>query len=288
MTGPQTITALPVLPPRAADCHKGDFGRVLVIAGSRGMSGAAILCGCAALRAGAGLVKVATAAEVLPIVATGNTCYTTAALPQDADGFIAATALSLLLELCTAHDVIAIGPGLNRSPGLTGLVLELASRVAKPLVIDADGLNAFIGQTERLSSGQKHRIITPHPGEFARLLGTDTQTVQANRAELASDFAAKHDCVVVLKGNRTIVTDGQRIYVNTTGNPGLAKGGTGDVLTGIIAALLGQHLAPFEAAQLGVHWHGLAGDLARDQIGEISLLATDVLDFLPAAIRSCR
>ncbi|MBI1830605.1 MAG: NAD(P)H-hydrate dehydratase [Deltaproteobacteria bacterium] len=285
MPAQKTITTLPVLPPRPANSHKGDFGRVLVIAGSKGMAGAAILCGSAAMRAGAGLVKVAVPAEILPVVAAGNPCYTTAALPQDADGCIAVAALSRLIELCEAHDVIAVGPGLSRGPDVTRWLIELTTRVSKPMVIDADGLNAFIGQTDRLKSGRKDRIVTPHLGEFARLLGLDTKTVQTQRAELASDFALKHDCVVVLKGHPSIVTDGQRIYHNTTGNPGLAKGGTGDVLTGIIAALLGQHLAPFEAAQLGVYWHGLAGDLARDQIGEVSLLATDVLDFLAAAIR---
>ena len=135
-------------------------------------------------------------------------------------------------------------------------------------------------------SKASRRIITPHPGEFARLLQIDTQTVQSQRRELAVEFARRKKCIVVLKGHGTIVTDGQRVYQNTTGNPGLAKGGTGDVLTGIIAALLGQHLPPFEAAQLGVYVHGLAGDIASEQIGEVSLLATDVLDFLPAALRT--
>jgi len=142
-------------------------------------------------------------------------------------------------------------------------------------VIDADSLNAFAGQADKLQSTAGPRIITPHPGEFARLLQTDVKTVQARRRELAVEFALKHNLIVVLKGQGTIVTDGRGVYVNTTGNPGMATGGTGDVLTGLIAALLGQHLAPF-----------LAGDLARDQIGEVSLIATDLLDFLPPALRS--
>src|SRR5262249_53934128 len=139
---------------------------------------------------------------------------------------------------------------------------------------------------EKLGASKGEHVITPHPGEFARLWNTDVKTVQAKRRELAVEFAAKHRLIVVLKGAGTIVTDGKRVYQNTTGNPGMATGGPGHVLTGLIAALLGQHLPPFEAAQLGVYVHGLAGDLARDQIGEVSLIASDLLDFLPPALRS--
>ena len=281
----EIITTLPALPPRPSDSNKGQFGRILIVAGSRGMSGAAILCSSAALRAGAGLVKAAVPAEILPIVAAGNPCCMTAALPQDADGRLASMALSTLLTLSETQDVLAIGPGLDRSAELSALVIELMDTIAKPMVLDADGLNAFVGLADKLQAKESPRIITPHPGEFARLLQIDTKTVQANRRELAVEFAAKQNLIVVLKGQGTIVTDGRRVYQNTTGNPGMATGGTGDVLTGIIAALLGQHLAPFEAAQLGVYLHGLAGDLARDQIGEVSLNATDLLDFLPPAIR---
>jgi NAD(P)H-hydrate epimerase len=250
------------------------------------MAGAAILCGSAALRAGAGLVKVATPAEILPVVAAGNPCYMTAGLADDADGRIAASAFETLTKLMEAHDVLAIGPGLDRSADLSALLAKLAGTVSKPMAIDADGLNAFVGQIEKLRAGNVPRIITPHPGEFARLAGVDVKAVQANRRDLAVEFAARQNVIVVLKGHGTIVTDGKRVYQNTTGNPGMATGGTGDVLTGIIAALVGQHLPPFEAAQLGVFVHGLAGDLARDQIGEVSLIASDLLDFLPPALRS--
>ena len=284
----ETITTLPALPPRGADSHKGDFGRVLVVAGSRGMSGAAVLCATAALRAGAGLVKVAVPTEILPIVAAGNPCYTTAALAQDAAGHLAHAAHTTLLGLCEAHDLIAIGPGLGHSQELTALLIELVEKVAKPMVIDADGLNAFIGHADKLRGSGAPRIVTPHPGEFARLLGSDTKTVQGRRQDLAVEFARERGLIVVLKGQGTIVTDGQRVYQNTTGNPGMATGGTGDVLTGVIAALVGQHLSPFDAAQLGVYLHGLAGDLARDQIGAVSLVATDLLDFLPPAIRQAQ
>jgi ADP-dependent NAD(P)H-hydrate dehydratase len=287
MTAPsvETVSALPVLPPRASDSNKGNFGRILIIAGSRGMSGAAILCSSAALRAGAGLVRVAVPAEILPTVAGGNPCYTTAGLPQDADGRLTAAARTELFALEPAQDVFAVGPGLQRSADLTTLLAELVANIPKPMVIDADGLNAFVGRTQDLRSAAGPRVITPHPGEFARLLGMEIKAVQAQRQELASAFARVHGIIVVLKGQGTIVTDGRRLYQNITGNPGMATGGTGDVLTGIIAALIGQHLAPFEAAQLGVYLHGLAGDMARDQIGAVSLIATDLLDFLPAAIR---
>ena len=285
MSAIETVTTLPTLPARDPSGHKGDFGRVLIIAGSCGMSGAAILCGTAALRAGAGLVKVATAADALPIVAGGNPCYTTAALPADPEGRVARGAGPLLTDLCAAHDIIAVGPGLGQSADLTATLIELIDKVAKPMVIDADGLNAFIGHVDRLGSGAAPRIITPHPGEFARLLHTDVKTVQEQRQALAVEFANEHELIVVLKGQGSVVTDGERVYVNTTGNPGMATGGTGDVLTGMIAAFLGQHLSPFDAAQLGVHVHGLAGDMARDQVGEVSMIAVDLLDFLPPAIR---
>jgi NAD(P)H-hydrate epimerase len=285
MSAIEVVTTLPTLPPRAVDANKGQYGRLLVIAGSRGMSGAAVLCATAALRGGAGLVKAAVAAEILPLVAAGQVCCMTAALPCDVDGRISALALSSLTTLCAENDVIAIGPGLGRSADLAELLAELVDKVDRPMVIDADGLNAFVGRTDRLTSTTGPRVITPHPGEFARLLQVDVPTVQASRRELAVEFALKHGIIVVLKGHQTIVTDGRRAYVNSTGNPGMATGGTGDVLTGLIAALLGQKLPPFEAAQLGVFVHGLAGDLARDQIGEVSLIATDLLDFLPAALR---
>lgn len=280
----ETIITLPTLPARALDANKGQFGRVLVVAGSRGMAGAAILCASAALRGGAGLVKVATPAEVLPIVAAGNPCYMTVPLPHDPEGRIATAAFATLTQLAEAHDVIAVGPGLDRGPELSEMIMELCGQCKKPMVIDADGVNAFAGQAERLLCDSP-RIITPHPGEFARLVRLDVQTVQTQRRELAVEFASRQQCVVVLKGYGTIVTDGRRVYQNTTGNPGMATGGTGDVLTGVIAALVGQRLPAFEAAQLGVCVHGLAGDLARDQIGEVSLMASDVLDFLPPAIR---
>jgi NAD(P)H-hydrate epimerase len=282
----EIVRQLPVLPPRRPDSHKGDFGRVLLVAGSRGMSGAAVLCGTAALRGGAGLVRVAVAEGILPIVAAGNPCYMTAPLPQDEQGRLAAAAEADLLDLAWASDVVAVGPGLGRGPGPAALVAALVEKVAGPLVIDADGLNNLKHHTDRLRNRPGPTVLTPHPAEFARLADSDVPTVQAHRQEMAGRFAADHGVVVVLKGHGTVVTDGRQVYLNATGNPGMATGGTGDVLTGIIAALLGQRLAPFAAAQLGVHLHGLAGDLARDAVGETALIATDLLQYLPAALRA--
>jgi NAD(P)H-hydrate epimerase len=281
----EIVNALPTLARRAVNAHKGDFGRILVVAGSRGMSGAAVLCGSAALRSGAGLVKVAVPAEVLQVVAAGNACYTTAPLPHDADGRLAESSLPLLLKLADAHDVLAVGPGLDRSDELSTLVADVVTRVAKPIVLDADGLNALIGQTDKLRSAAGPRILTPHPGEFARLLQKSMDVLKADRRNLAVEFARDHRCILVLKGHLTLVTDGRRVYENATGNPGMATGGTGDVLTGVIAALIGQGLSPFEAAQLGAHVHGLAGDRARDAVGEVSLIASDLLIYLPQALK---
>jgi NAD(P)H-hydrate epimerase len=283
-TAPAVVTTLPTLPPRAADSHKGNYGRVLVVAGSRGMSGAAVLCASGALRGGAGLVRVALPADVLPTVAASNPCYMTAPLAQDEQGRLAAAAEEELLGLAGANDVVVVGPGLGNAPGVAALVTALLGLRQTPLVVDADGLNVLHGRTDRLR-GRAATVLTPHPGEFGRLIDLPITAVQQRRQELAARFAAEHGVVVVLKGHGTVVTDGTRLYVNTTGNPGMATGGSGDVLGGLIAALIGQGLEPFAAAQLGVHLHGLAGDLARDDLGAPSLVATDLLAYLPHAFR---
>lgn len=283
---PNPTCPLPSLQPRRLNSHKGDFGRVLVIAGSRGMSGAAVLAGTAALRGGAGLVRVATPAEIAPVVAAGNPCYMSAALPQDGEGRLDNAAAPPLLELVQGSQVVAIGPGLGTSAGVGALVALVLREARGPLVLDADALNVLPNWLADLRARSTPAVLTPHPGEFARLIGSDTASVQSRRQELAERFAVNHNCVVVLKGHGTIVTDGRARYVNVTGNPGMATGGAGDVLTGLIAALLGQGLKPFAAAQLGVYLHGLAGDLARDRLGEVSLIASDILEQLPAAFRT--
>jgi ADP-dependent NAD(P)H-hydrate dehydratase len=281
----EVVTALPVLAPRAADSNKGNYGRILVIAGSRGMSGAGVLSASAALRGGAGLVYLAVPKEIQPIVAAANPCYLTAALPEDSEGRLDLVAVTDLLALAEGKDVIAAGPGLGQGHGVTAVVEWLVTQASVPLVLDADGLNAIRGRAGLLKGGPGPRVLTPHPGEFARLMGTDIRSIQANRQEMAVRFAAEHGVVLLLKGHGTIVTDGRRMYQNPSGNPGMATGGTGDVLTGLIAALLGQGLEPFAAAQLGAWWHGRAGDLARDELGEVCLIASDLLNYLPRAWR---
>jgi ADP-dependent NAD(P)H-hydrate dehydratase len=282
----ETIIQLPSLPPRPAESNKGMFGKVLIVAGSRGMSGAAVLCASGALRGGAGLVRLAVPESLLSIVAGANPCYLTAPLDEDSGGRIADRALGSILDWAEANDVMALGPGLGRSESLTELVIKLLAQVYKPLVLDADGLNALEGRIDSLKDRGVPTILTPHPGELGRLLGTSAKAVQDQRLEHAVPFAAAHRVILVLKGHGSIVTDGRKVYINSTGNSGMATGGTGDVLTGLIAAFLGQGLDPFAAAQLGVHVHGLAGDLARDKLGEVGLIASDLLDHLPRAIQN--
>lgn len=281
------VESIPSLPSRSPNGHKGDYGSVLIIAGGRGMAGAAGLCGAAALRSGAGLVRVACPAEVQPTVASFEPSYMTYPLPCDGEGLLDfASARGTLERLAEKADVLAIGPGLGQSDSILELVRWAVKSAAKPLVLDADALNALARDVRLLDGLSRPAVITPHPGEFARLAGTTVKQVQAEREALAANLAArsKH-LVVAVKGTGTLVTDGDRVYVNTTGNPGMATGGTGDVLTGVVAALLGQGLAAFEAAQLAVFTHGAAGDIARDHTGEVGLIAGDLVDALPDAFQ---
>lgn len=280
--------SLPRLGPRPAESNKGTFGKVLIVAGSRGMTGAAILAGSAALRSGAGLVRVATPASVLATVAGGNPCYTTVPLAEDRNGRVHHRALSQLMAAAGDNDVLAAGPGLGRSASLQLLLRHFVRSARRPLVLDADGINAFAGRPEWLRDAGSQLILTPHPGELARLMGSSVKEVQANRLAAATGVALRSGAIVVLKGHGTIVTDGKRFYCNATGNPGLATGGTGDVLTGVIVALCGQGLAPFDAACLGVYVHGLAGDKCRDRLGEEAMTAADLLDALPEALADIR
>jgi len=286
----QRVETIPSLPARSPDGHKGLYGSILIIAGGRGMAGAAALAGISALRSGAGLVRIATPAEVQPTVAGFNPCYMTHPLPCDDDGLIDFQASKPTLQrLAEQADVLAVGPGLGRSEGIRALVRWAAESAGKPMVLDADGLNALIGDLAPLDRLAHPAILTPHPGEFARLVGVSTAEVQADRENRAVKLASRSErLVVVLKGNRTIVADHSRLYVNATGNPGMATGGAGDVLTGVIAALLGQKLPAFEAAALGVHIHGLAGDLARADRGEVGLTAADIAEALPRAFHADR
>ena len=287
-----TAEPLPSLAPRAADGHKGDYGRVLIVAGSRGMAGAAALCGMATLRSGAGLVTVATPASVHATVASFSPCYMTVPLVPDEDGVADFANVVDLVAAKNSFDVWAVGPGLGQSAGVAELVAQLYREVPKPMVVDADGLNALatgLGRNPKLLDRPAGpRLLTPHPGEFARLAGAPPTGSPSERAEQAAELC-RHDSsgatVVVLKGHGTVVCDGRRFAVNSTGNPGMATGGTGDCLTGVIAALVAQGLSPWDAARLGVHVHGLAGDLAARELGEISLIASDLITHLPQAFK---
>lgn len=281
---------LPRLPVRLAESHKGDYGRVLLIGGARGMSGAIALAGMAALRSGAGLVRLAVPEVCLDLVASFDPSYMTAPLPADSGGGFSPQARQPLEELAQAADCIAIGPGLGRSPGASALVAFLYRDARQPLVLDADALNALAASPETLAAPGGPRLLTPHPGEFQRLLagdspqaGVTSRSPRQEQEQEAISLAGRHRLVVVLKGHRSLVTDGRQVFHNTTGNPGMARGGSGDVLTGVIAALLGQGLPPYDAARLGVHVHGLAGDLAAAELGQIGMTARDLVSHLPAA-----
>ena len=267
---------------RARDSHKGQYGRVLIVAGSRGKTGAAYLAAMGALRSGAGLVTIATPASCVPIVAALGAEYMSLPLDEDPDGRIAAGALDAIVSFDA--DVIAIGPGLGRSPALDGLLPALVARSRAPLVIDADGLNAFSDVSVLSGRAGRDVIVTPHPGEMARLTAQSIEVVQRDRLAAATTLATSRHLHVVLKGHRTIVAapDG-RVAVNHTGNPGMATAGTGDVLTGAVAAWLGQLRDAYHASMLAVYLHGRAGDLAAATVGEIALVAGDVLGHLAAA-----
>jgi NAD(P)H-hydrate epimerase len=274
----------PLLPPRAADAHKGDFGRVLIVAGSRGKTGAAVLAAQGALRTGAGLVTVATPRSCQPIVAASAPEYMTDALEETLGGTVDFPAAEHVLGL--AADVIAVGPGLGRGEAVTTFVRELVDKSEVPLVFDADALNAFADEPSALIGRDgRSLIITPHPGEMARLVGCSVADVQADRLGMARDFATTHKVYVVLKGHRTIIaTPDGKMFVSPTGTPAMATGGTGDVLTGMIAAVLAQLLDAEAACRLAVYLHGVAGELADADEGEVSMTAGDLAAHIGDAI----
>jgi ADP-dependent NAD(P)H-hydrate dehydratase / NAD(P)H-hydrate epimerase len=273
-----------LVPARAADSHKGDFGRVLIVAGSMGRSGAAHLAALGALRSGAGLVTIATPRSSVPIIAAMAPEYMTEPLDETTSGTVDYSALERVLDL--KADVIAVGPGLGQSPGTAAFVQGLLERAGVPLVLDADALNAFAGDPDRLVGRDGvDVIITPHPGEMARLLNISVEAVQHDRLHHATEFAASHRLHVVLKGHRTIIAGpDNRAFVNLTGNSGMATGGTGDLLTGMIAAWFAQLLDAEAACKLAVHLHGTAGDLAEADEGDVALIAGDVASRLGDAI----
>ncbi|MGI9518761.1 MAG: NAD(P)H-hydrate dehydratase [Pirellulaceae bacterium] len=265
---------------RSADSHKGDYGRVLIVAGSRGMSGAAALSGMAALRCGAGLVTVATADACQETVAGFHPGLMTVGLPSDAEGRIRANSYRTLCDCVPAHDCIAVGPGLGVSESLNELLADIVNLSDVPLVIDADGLNN-LGRDFNWLSSECPKVLTPHPGELGRLVSGGSGN-RAKQEQAAISLADKASCVAVLKGDRTLITDGEQMLHNGTGNPGMATAGSGDVLTGMIAAIIGQGLSTWEAAVLGCYLHGAAGDTAAKIKSQVGMVATDIIETLPA------
>lgn len=272
----KAVTRLPRLPRRKSDTHKGDYGRALVVAGSYGMAGAAMLACEGALRSGAGIVYLAAPRSIYDAVASRLRCVVIHPQPATASGAISAKALKSVVDLALSCNAVAIGPGLGTDSQTVALVHRLLGSVSKPMVLDADGLNAAAKRPAVLREVLGPLVMTPHPGEMARLIGRPVR----DRVKDAVETARRFKSVVVLKGHGTVVTDGERLYVNRSGNPGMAKGGSGDVLTGVIAALIGQGLGPFDAACLGVYEHGRAGDRAAKARGEIGMTADDVVDHL--------
>lgn len=273
--------------PRPRDSNKGRYGHVLVVAGSFGKAGAAAMAGGAALRVGAGLVTVATPRSAVPVIASFMPELMAEPLAETQAGNVSVLALESQRRMMDGKNVIALGPGLSREGEAVQFIRTFVERTEIPLVLDADGLNAFEGKAELLKGSTRTLIVTPHPGEMARLTGKTVAEVQADRVEIARRFAKEHSCFVVLKGEKTVVAEPDgKVWINTTGNPAMSKGGTGDILTGLIAGLLAQR--PQDAASCviaAVNLHGRGGDLVRDEVGEFCLLATDILAALPAAIQ---
>ncbi len=267
---------LPHISPREASTHKGTYGRVLIVAGSPGMPGAAILAARAAMRTGSGLVTLAIPGAVSSAAGAAVPEATQVLLPDHRADAVGP-------KMTGKFDSVAMGPGLGTSDGSRDLVKAALSLYEGPIVIDADALNVVALYPETAGAPSPRRVWTPHPGEFQRLTG-EKPVGDANRIAACGRFVQRFGGVVVLKGHRTVVVEGDRAYLNETGNPGMATGGSGDVLTGMIASLLGQGFAPFDAARLGVHLHGSAGDIAAASLGEVSLIASDIVDHIPAAI----
>lgn len=298
------LRSLPLFPVRDREGNKGTYGRVTIFSGSTGMSGASCLCGCGALVAGAGLVRLAVPDRIMDIVAGFAPEYMTYPMPSTRDGAMAELLDSEMAEVVTGSRAVAVGPGLGRASETGFLVRRLLRNVSCPVVVDADALYALSPIQGRKGTGPRvaasaARILTPHPGEFARLTGVPVPDDDEGRKAAALEFVQEHRArlflagsqepfILVLKGANTVITDGKEVYVNETGNPGLATGGTGDVLTGIITALLAQKLTPLSAARLGVAIHGLAADCAATQIPWECMTASDVVRYFPSALRILR
>jgi ADP-dependent NAD(P)H-hydrate dehydratase / NAD(P)H-hydrate epimerase len=274
-----------LFPPRAVDAHKGTFGHLLVIAGSVGKTGAGALAGRAALRSGVGLCTIATPRSQQPIIAGLGMEHMTEALAETAGQTLSLKAKERIVELLARADAVAVGPGISLDPETLALVQALVLEVERPMVVDADGLTALAGHLDLLDRAAGPRALTPHPGEMARMLGVDVATVQSDRLELVRAFCARHRVALALKGAGTVIgaSDG-RVFVNPTGNPGMASGGSGDVLTGMVGAFLARGFDTVTALQAGCFLHGLAADVACADLGEEGLIAGDIIEAIPRAM----
>ena len=269
---------------RPDDSNKGTLGSLLCICGSYGMAGAAIMAGKAALRCGIGLLKIAVPKSIYPVCATNILESVYYPLEETSNGVISSKNTDFLLEMCEKSSAVVIGCGLSVCDDTKNLVQSVITNCEKPLVIDADALNCICNKLEILKNLKAPAIITPHPGEMARLLHSTPKTVNSNRENTAIDFAKKFGVVTVLKGAGTIIASpAGEVYINHTGNSGMATGGSGDVLSGIIGSLLAQGASPIKAAAAGVFLHGTIGDLAAEKLGKISMLPTDMIDMIPTA-----
>ena len=277
----------PFLLPRKPDAHKGQFGHLFVLAGSPGKTGAAALVSQAALRIGTGLITLGIPESLNSILEEKLTEVMTEPLPETRDKTLGLSAQQKIFELCSRKTALAIGPGLSLNSETLRLVQQLVRKSTLPMVIDADGLSALAGKPEILRKNQKELVLTPHPGEMARLAGKSIEEIQKDRIEVARGFAKEHGAILVLKGNRSLIASpGGEVFINPTGNPGMASGGMGDVLTGMIGGFLAQGLSALEAAKMGVYLHGLAGDYAAFLKGERGIAATDLVEVAPTVLNA--
>lgn len=278
-----------LLPPRRAESHKGDYGRALLVCGAMGYTGAPYFAATGAVRSGAGLVDLAIPEPIWAVEAGKMAEAMVHPLPANAEGMVSTAAIRPLLKRLASANVLLAGCGMGRSADVEQVVCALLDAARVPVILDADGINAVARHKDKIRNAAAPVVLTPHMGELRRLLGEDVVKDGESRAEAAVRIAADWNVILVMKGHRTLVADPTgRVYENTTGNPGMARGGSGDALAGILAGLLAQGIPPTEAAAAAVYLHGLAGDLARDDRGEIGMTVTDLLDRLPDAFVRCR
>lgn len=271
---------LEILPDRNPNAHKGDFGKILLLCGSRGYTGAAALAAMGALRCGAGLVYLGVPESIYAIEAIKLNEPIVFPLPEK-DGMLSAEAKNMIAEMLPKMDAVLIGPGLGQSDGTFAIVMFVLETFPGTVILDADGINVLVGHIDLLRGRTAPTILTPHEGEFARICGQAWD----DRIAIATKFAFDNQAILLLKGHRTVITDGEDCYVNNTGNPGMAVGGSGDVLAGMIAALVGQGVAPLQAAACGAWLHGAAGDICKEEIGQYGMLPTDILQVLPRLLK---